>query len=1788
MQAVQRDSISAPRAPTGNHFMNLCHEETLDYMDGTVASGDALCTLIPGEDCSMSAAVLPTEAQSFSSTTSQNQRLDCESTYRKQSISNMYIPNNSQPSRKRKSSEVLRFLAELTSGELKALIFAFEVTERRKRKAAQVNLLSGEVNVPQQNPTIMPSYQFTAHNALSQDASIIPERSADLVNGYVEILDSCPPPVLPRLQKDKGAEWKGHGSQISCVNHMSLNSNPTNYSNFKNLSNTTSVSDRCTQRRNMGDNSVFPRPGTQQALEPHVVNHQHCHSLTEQTSPSLQAHKEKTSVCHLGVGTSYSHAHCRALGAECNIQDYSFNCFNSSSTSLSTLASVPVNPNYLGSSQQNGGYNHSVQSLDAINSPDTNQTNSPDPKTSTSQHDEQSLKEIKALYDMLRTSYGNKMNDDSKRQKLEGCSTRVQPVPSELGQMNNTSISATQSTHDNHASQMIGCQDVWCPNAGFLSSSQNTTIGQQVAEFVRNEYLPLIESNVSNSSNPSHSRAQENQNAETSPSFEIFGNVKDAVPLTQSEGMTEGSLIHPLPADSMDQVNCAAFTRATRSLTTKLAEVLKPSSCSNEGSGNLRPPNNMDDLSPSQSVPVEQFTEGCLISKCCATSGGFQRNLTQILRSEDISRMQKAAANVGAHLSNAESNDQESAVPVPLSQGFPEQYIAFPAAASNLSGAPSNLVDPSVHNQGQARLHCKTSSGVSAGIHIENKSLPSDVYPTNDSEINNVSTEKVVEELNSIPNSEDLLAKESDTLEFILRSLGIVPEDNEGENAANLTSLSSSGVTSPEQSRTVGLPVDPSCTDVKQNLTLPSFNMVISSGEQQVAASLNPHSTGSMVTRDWSDVAFSPGDIGKVSTAVTPLEDGKTTSAVSKLKPDGVNHWISVCQPNCHVQSGQNPVVTTARSGAEDNFPSQETELPNVVVSSVGGSVPVSVGGSQQLEEKLPDNLACPQIARQHTVTNSIQLEDEKLNRIASCKENDPSIGPIIPSKLSRLVSSVSHTASALLVEPSLIVQKTLPPSSAYGGHQQNSLFSSLSSSSCVQLAQSTRLINTAANPCSVGMSGNENRYQLRNYSSTSSPTEEPEVTVCSGINVSNLSLVGYKQPVADGLYDSHTALRKQLNTVLQEDIKNRTFETMGIPLSMTHGSRESLMLSSEESFEKPMDMTQAANVNSLAGIENSSATGASSSANTCDSLRAMRDVLFSRVRRLKCARAALGIRSFPQSSNGEVNAASLTVGQASLVQNETLEGCTAVAASNHTDKDLLSRIRITFVFSLSEHWKFINSTNFISNSLVSAGQQLLRSSEKVRSFSTKQVERHPNEVNGPFIAVMGAVSNSEGNTQRHLTDLPHSQSVVPFTSDSSTQRTDTSIFSAVADHPESVSHPEVGSHKNHASVDHAGETNALDSTNISKLLPGNGQCIKIPPEANNTRVQREASALCLSSKEMMALNFFSQNKFRSASELEMTTESILRFWSPFGEATESHHPNHEMEKGLAFDQCIEWLHSGLGLCTVASAAELNSNMHKLNAMHCLHFGFTATVDRRQLYGEKSHPKELCNGGSGTEVIVFEDYKPELLESTSRSHLLTDEGRMDNWADTALSNVLLDTYEPKPCLQNSSSQITQVYGDEQFEAGKAEIAGTVMRMNSRGNKSINSNDERELLSQDQRYPEALTQPSSGQESWNECEPNMDVSSEIKIKVLEHQELKNVLLELSNIIPKTLILSPESKVAETSEVGNPGAHWKLSRNWDHSHLDVAQEQMETTATECCSDALNFTSLSLGRVGNSLPH
>ncbi|GCC17560.1 hypothetical protein chiPu_0017599 [Chiloscyllium punctatum] len=1689
MQALSRDNISALESSTGKHFMNHGHEATLGHTHSMTSSGDGPCTRIPGQDCWQGTSDLPTDPHfnSFSHRTSQNQQIDSEFASRAQHLSSVYSQKNSQPSRKRRSYDVLRFLEELTFGELKALLFAFEVMDRRKRIAC-ANLRAGQVNVsPQQNPAIMQSCPIAAQNT----------NSASYVNG-------------------------------------------------RNLSSSSSLKYQCTQNRNVGGHSLFPEQSEQQVLSPHVLKHYQCHSSIEQISSSLQGFEEKSSICLDSTGNLYPHTHRGAIGVERNMQDYSFNC----SKSPKPFGSGSVNPNYFGPNQQDGPQKHSFQSLDTSSASNMNQTN---PPINTSQRDEQRRKDIKVLYDMLRTSYGNRINGNSKRQKLEDSAKHVQPA-SELGQIN---INAVQSACDNQSSQRADHQDIWDASADLLLNSQNAAAARQ---FTHDESPPLVKWNASSPVTHLHSRVQRSQSADASSSPETFDNKKAALLLTQSADKTEGPLISPPHATSVDQEKPASVLSAMRSPTTTPADTLHWPRCSSQGSGSLPPADKAcDPLSP-HCARAEPIMEGHLSN---ATSKSFQGNLTLAVRAEEFSRVQEAASRVGVHVPNATSSGQKGDASVPPSEGFPEQLIALPIESSKLFSAPSNLVD-------QAGLPCKASNEVSAGIQTVNGFPSSDIYTTNGNKVSNTSPEKVVEELHSIPNSESVLTKESDTLEFILRSLGIIPEDNEGSSVAILTT-SSPDVTSPEQNTAPSLSIDPSGPEVKQkrDLTLPSFNTAAWNNKEQVFATLGLGSTGPIQTRGSSDIPFSPGKRQQTAEVNTPFQEYQSTSAVSKQNPADLNHSSSVYQTNQQARNVQSPVVTKVQRTEEDKL--QETELPNVVPCSVGGSVPMSFGDPQEVNEKFAHNLTCAPTAHHPHADVVLKLE----HGVASSKGSNPSMSLHTACKLNQSPSSVSH-ASALDGPPLIAqveqMQATLPLSAA----GSDGLLSSPCSTPYVPSARSTPLINPVADPCSVGLVQNC-RPASRSEAEGSSLQQVPAIPARLSSNTSDRSVVRNKHHVADGPFVLCRGLRKQ------PGIKKGITGSVGTLFSMAWGCQGCPIPGSEESSEQPGLFPQARNVKSSAGAE-SSPVCVSSSMDSYHPLSVVRSVLASRFT-LKCQRPVRGIHALPPSSNGEVMAVGQTShGGGSLLRKE---GCGTVAVSNDADTDLLSGIRISFVFSLSkywEHWKIINGVHLASDSLVTTGRELVQSVGKASNFSTTQGEHDPCEVNGPIWAGTRAGSSlDEGRQRDFITHSPPSQNNVPFVSDPFVQVADTKTFSTVADHSDNVYQFEVKLNQNPGSVKHARKTNTVVSAELSKLPAGSGCYNENPAEVNDTssgQGETAAALCCFNSKDLMTQNFFGKNEFPNVAELETTTESIFRFWCPSGDGFEQHHE--EMEKGFDFKSSVEWLHSGLNLYTVASPAESISSVHTWNA-HCLHLGFTATVDRGQRHKERSQPRKLSNRCSTTDDIVFEERESELLESILRSHpLLTDEGSNGSWADVASHNTALETYRPNACLKNSSSQITQRYGGKQFEADNTKMTLPSLRM---GSKCMSSNDWCTVLNQDAPYPEDSAQLFNGQASWRKSEPSAADCTEIEMKGVGHQKCKTVRSELPNTLSTALTHSPASKVVnETSEMTSLGADWKAFWDGGSSDVDVAREEMETFATDCSSISAE-SQLSLCRVGSS---
>ncbi|XP_048404337.2 uncharacterized protein LOC125460685 [Stegostoma tigrinum] len=1677
MQALGRGSISTLQSSTGNHFMNNGHEAMLSHTPSTMSSGDGLCTQIPSKSSSK-ATYLPAVSQfnSFNHRTSENHQIDCESTSRAHHLSNVYSQKSSQHSRKRRSYDVLRFLEELTFGELKALLLAFEVMDKRKR-TARANVQMGEVNAsPQQNPAMVQSCQFAAQN-------------------------------------------------INSASHV----------NSKNLSSALSLRDQSMPDRNTDSNSVFPKQSEQQILSPCLPNRHQCNSLIERLSLSLQSYEEKSSV--LQDSTMYPHIHQGALGVECNMQDYPLNCLNSKNAE--SLGSGSVDPNYFGSNQQDEPYNHSFRSLD-ISSPQIN----------ASPCDEQNQKEIEALYDMLRTSFGNKMNGYSKRQKLEGSSLHFQPVCSESGQINTASSGVTQSAYVNQSSQRADCQDIWDTSTDLVPKLQNPAGARQ---FMHDASSPLGKWKVSSPPACLHSSAELSQSAESSPTLHTFGNEKDAVLLMQSEVKTEGPFISPLHTTSTVEEKPASFPSAARSPTTKPADVLNLLRCSSQGSGSQQTVDKVCAATSPHCARTERIIESYLINEHTVTSESFQENLTLAMRAEEFSRMQEAAAHVGVHLSNVISNEQKGDIYVAPSVGFPEQLMAQTIESSKLSSAPSKLVDLHQH---QAGLHCKANSEVPAGIHTENGSPFSDIYTTNDNKVSDASPEKVVEELNSIPNSQSVSTKESDTLEFILRSLGIIPEDSEGPSVATLTSMSP-GVTSPEQNIAAFLSNDPSGPEVKQtqDLTLPSFNTAISNDKEQVFASVGPASTGSKETRGWSDVPVNPGE--RQQTPKVPFENDRTTPAVVKQTPADVNRSISVFQ----ARSVQSPLVNRAQSEEENRL--QGTEPPDVVHYAAQGSVPVNSGNNQEAEEHLANNLTCAPTAHHphaHAVTNAIKLE----GGIESSKGNNPLMNLHTLSLVNQSVSSVLH-ASALLDKPPLItqveeMQETLSLPSVGGYDQLLSLLSSSRSSPCELPACSTPLINPVADPSCAGLVENSRRAS-RSDTDSSSPRKVPEEAAHSIRSVRS-----NKHCVADGPFDLCRGLRKQ------QDTKSGISGTVENSVSMVCGCQDSRKPGSEENSAKPGVFPRAANIKGSAGTENSSAP-VSSSADTCGSLSVIRGVLTSRIP-LKCRRPALAIEAFPQSSNGEVK----TVAGGSLLRAKV---CRAAAVSKGAGTDLLSGIRISVIFSLSEyqdHWKIINGAHLISKSSVTAGSQLEQSLLKVSNFSTTQIEQGPTEMNGPIRA--GSNLGRQGNL---ITDSPHSQSVVPFLSDSFVQLSNTDIFSTVAKHSDRVYQMEVKLNQNFESSQHRGKPNAVVCADLSKLPTGNGCGTESPREANDTTGRQRATSVlcCFNSKDLLTQDLFSKNEYRSMADLEATTASIFRFWCPSGQGSEQHQP--ETGKRFDFKSSVKCLRSGIDLYAVVSAAESNSSMHASNT-RCLQLGLTAAVDREKLHRHKSQPRELSSWRGPTGSTAFEEL--EQSESVLRSHLLTAEDSNGSWDDIASHTTSLETSRPNASLHNSSCQITRRNGDKQFEANNIEITVPSLRMDSIMSGHTNSNDRSDVQDQDTPYPEDSMQPFNGPESRSRFEPGVDDSSEIKIKRMDLQGLKTVLSALPSATSSALIHSPASKLDdETSEATSPGAYWKISQDCGSSHLDVAHEQMEISATDCSSDSAP-SELSLGRVGSTL--
>ncbi|XP_072915087.1 uncharacterized protein [Hemitrygon akajei] len=573
-----------------------------------------------------------------------------------------------------------------------------------------------------------------------------------------------------------------------------------------------------------------------------------------------------------------------------------------------------------------------------------------------------------------------------------------------------------------------------------------------------------------------------------------------------------------------------------------------------------------------------------------------------------------------------------------------------------------------------------------------------------------------------------------------------------------------------------------------------------------------------------------------------------------------------------------------------------------------------------------------------------------------------------------------------------------------------------------------------------------------------------------------------------------------------------------------------------------------------------------------------MQDVPSTSVR-LQCTFPVSGIHSFLHNSNDELNPLGVTVGQekldeGSLVQEEKVNGCTAVAVRTNHKTDLTSGIRIIFVYSLSEYWEHCTSLNdkdIILGPLASAGQDLQKCFRKLCSFSTHQVKQKAKVINGKRIlsALMRTSTNLGASPLRgHITELSSSQGTVPSMNNSPLDLIDT--FNTSFD-------PEVNLGRIPVDDRHANAITA--STNISKLVSGNVYCTESSTEGCTNVEEKETSALCCwSTRETMNQNIFSQNKFPSVAELEMSTESILRFWSPSNDVPEMRDPSQEPEKGFDFEHGIQRICSGLGIYTAASEVELSKSMHNL---HHLKFDFTAAVSGNQLHAEISHldgSHNQCSVAEVTEVEgVSEKLTPKLVERTAVSYSLSDEDNVGNWTDAALLKLPLEPCSPKSCLQNGSDQMRgdldiTVYGDNKTEAGKTEMSIPAGEWR---------NGIHELMNKGRSFTGLSTHPFRD-DSLHEQESNSVLSAEIRIKVLKDQELNIVLSELSAGNP-----SPESVAAKWNSEGlTPETHWK-SKNCDPRYLDIVRkEQLEMSATVCSSETITSRTLSFSRTVSSL--
>lgn len=1659
-EVLQRDYVTVPQETTQNHFMQLSLKEPNANVQKITAMGNKPYTQTPSPDGLGFASFLGVDAQSDNGATFQSHCSDYESTYRGQNISDTYPQKNPSFSRKRKGVDTMKFLSELSSSELKALIFAFEFMEGKKRAAKQQSQLAGAL----QTSAKLPPCQYIAQSTPCNGINGIAHRPVDSVNGYE---DNSTLSVLRRLEKEKGAKWNGRNLQIACDNRLPLNTTPTSYSNFMDPNNVLSMGDYCTQNKNMNSSVVYPSQDSQQVLAPHVGNSKSFQPVKERSVPSLQDQKEN-SVCQNVAATSHSNNHCGVVGTDCILKSY-------------LQASSSVNHDYLGSGQLNGR-SYSMQPMNPRSAADPNQTDPAVLKPNASRHDEHGSKEIESLYNMLQYSYVNKANSHPKRLKMEAPSTNIRPSSTELDQARSRSVSAIQSSY-----------------------------GNQVAEYMHSKQSPYIKRNVSSSSAQSLSRAPGRQDAEVahplSEKLNIRQKHKESTPLNRSGD--KRSLLRRLIDNSKDQFNNAVFPN--------LAAHKLPCH-STELSGGPQLPRTMDVAPTPQSIQIEQQVGEYPVANF--TTASVDSHKFWALMSEESSRGQKAAIN-DVRFSNAGSKGQWGNASFP--EDFLEQGFISPAPSLKLANGQSAT---SVSNTGHAELACKTSNGPSAENIVEKMSSASDIYAANDNNICNSSPESVVEELTSDSNSEEPLAKDSDTLEFILRSLGIIPEDSE----AILTSLAPMA----GENTVASFPANLSRAELRQNpdTYLPPFNMATQSKKQVPVASQDPFSTMWKVSTDASKVAsFGTRERQyKCNLPADPLYNGN--AAFMAGTSDGVNQLSSLQQPNIQVTSDQNAMVLNS---AEHDFPSKATGVSDIETQLAVASVQVDT----EAEENVPDNSSSAHMV----ATDMAQFEDVRL-----------------------------HDDS--------------PPSNTAGCP----LLSSPNSSSSMELAQPTQINTVPFQPVDLG--SNYNGHCWRNCSGILSSSKMPIVTDCAA---SAVNIVRYKKYAVGRHFDSYKGLSKQINPIPRKEIV-WSFETMGLSNSLAWESHENILPDSKDNVGSSSNSTQAAFASHTAGAEMLPVDDASNSAD-CIAInlpRAKKDTLHTRIRS-QCTIPASGV---PNSNSG-LKPVGATVGQqvledGCLGQEKILSGSTVLAACRNPKPDLPSGIRITFVYSLSEYWErgtFINGKDTITGSLASTGQELQRCVRKVCHFSSRQMKQKAKVGNNKaiFLALMGTASNF-GESQRRddVTEMPRSQDTVPYTSNSHVHFGEP--VSPVAKHSESRFHPEVNLGRIPVDDKYASETAA--STNTSNVLPGNGHCDESPSEDFTNAVEKETSALCcLSSRETMNQDFFTKNKVSSAAEMEMSTESILHFWSPSKDDTEMDYPSQEPEKKIDFEHGIQRVYGGFGIYTAAGAAELNKRMHKLSALHQLNFGFTTGVNGSQVHREKSHLNRLYNQCNETKVIEVEglsgELEPTLMDRAATSHLTTDEDNMGSWTDTALLKLLLESSSPTSCLQSSSDQMgsqlgNSLHGNNEAEAGQTKRIIPAMMLSERQN---GVRDICELLSQGRAMTGLSTHRFRDEESLNECESSVDHFSEIRIKVLEHQELNNVLSEMSNSI-----LNPQSEGAEESSEGqSPESYREATKNSDCRYLDTTRSKiMEISATECSSETSNSAMLSLSRVVSSMQH